>query len=182
MSRILFLAFESPTPNPQLHVPTTPAAIRDRIYSIVEGLTPTSSSGDAFLRHRNELGADFHAWAEANPAACRRRFQVRQDGDIPSADVSNSDHEQQIVTYHILVAYPQTHRDGPDNAMDRDDAMEADRKQIETAIGMRGRSNLAPPYPDACWRSQTVKIDDERGAGVDFIDLTISYMFIYSMT
>src|SRR5690606_24711727 len=44
----------------------TAEAIRDRIYNLIEGLTPTTDA-TKFRRYRNEWGADFIAAAEANP-------------------------------------------------------------------------------------------------------------------
>lgn len=179
MSLILHLSFETEaaaTPAVAT-ITTTPGAIRDRIYAVIEGLTPRSLTSDRFVRYRNELGADFSKWALAHPAACRRRFQVRKSGDVREAEVSNSDIEERRVTFKVLRAYPQTHRDGPDAAMDRDDAIDDDSDQIEYAIGMTGRANFAyPTYPDACWVEQTMPETDDLD-GVDIVEMTFSYLY-----
>ncbi len=168
---------------PASGITTTAAAIRDRIYTVIEGLTPSRVSGDRFERYLNELGADFEAWAEAHSTGARRRFQVRRDGGIPAAAVSNNDIEERQVTFRILVAYPQLHRDGPDNAMDRDDSIDADQNAIERAIGMCGRANFTQPlYPDACWREQSLNVSDSRGNGVDFLEMTITYSYMRALT
>jgi hypothetical protein len=137
---------------PALGIETTAEAIRDRIIAVIAGLVPKTVAGDIFRAYRNEGGGDFQAWAEGNATGCRRRFQVRQLRDRRAPDISNTDFEERMATFRILVAYPQTHRDGPGAALDRDDALDSDMMQIEHAIGMCGRANLAPPYPDACWR------------------------------
>lgn len=179
MSRILHLAFESAVAavSPALLIPTTPESIRDRIIAVIRDLTPDNVSGDRFVPYRNERAARFRADCEANPAGCRRRFQVRRKGGIPSAAVSNSDVEEREVTYLVTIAYPQTHRDGPDNALDRDDAIDSDMDAIEYAIGMTGRANFAAPhYPDACWREQE-EIATIEGEAVDFLELELTYSY-----
>jgi len=169
--------------SPALDVSTTPAAIRDRIIDVISGLTPTTVSGDLFRPFRNERDGAFQRWTLANAAACRRRFQVRRIGGTDSAEISNSDFEELRCTFRIMVAYPQTHRDGEDAALDRDDAIDADMKQIDQAIGMNGRANLAPPYPDACWREEgngeTSGIVDEtiELEGVDIAVMFVSYSY-----
>ena len=156
-------------------VPTTPKAIRDRIYTVIEALASLRSADDKFERYRNEGGADFRAWAESNPDACRRRFQVRRDGGIPSALVSNSDIDELFVTFIVSMAYPQTSRDGDAAAMDRDDTMDADLNAIEFAIGMCGRSNFSSSvvatYPDACWRDQEISDDEQMAFTKNFGDI-----------
>ena len=62
----------------------TAESIRDRIYALIEALTPTALSADKFRRYRNESGADFDAWAEKTASGAFRRFQVRETGDDES--------------------------------------------------------------------------------------------------
>ncbi len=159
---------------------TTPSAIRDRIYTVIEALTPGSLAGDKFHRYRNEGGANFEKWAEAHPTAARRRFQVRKHGTVPPADVSNCDVERRIVTFKVRVAYPQTSRDGDAGAMDRDDAIDHDQQAIEYAIGMCGRANFSSSvdatYPDACWLPEQ-DMEVIAGDGVDFLEMTLAYSY-----
>lgn len=155
---------------------TTPEAIRDRALTVIESLTPASDSGVKFIRYRNEGGADFRAWAEANPAACRRRVQVRTAGRSIVPEVSNADVEEHRCTLTVLVAYPQTGRDGANQALDRDDTMDADAFQIDEAIGMLGKVNFTSPYADATWIEGGVD-DREEGNGVDFLVLTLTYIY-----
>jgi hypothetical protein len=175
------------TTSPALGIETTAEAIRDRIIAVIAGLVPKTVAGDIFRAYRNEGGGDFQAWAEGNATGCRRRFQVRQLRDRRAPDISNTDFEERMVTFRILVAYPQTHRDGPAAALDRDDALDSDMMQIEHAIGMCGRANLAPPYPDACWRlegngEQSRIAETIEGAVVDIGVMYASYAYRRAMT
>lgn len=155
---------------------STPAAIRDRAYTVVEALTPSTDTRTTYKRYRNEDGADFRAWAEVNPTACLRRFQIRTTGATETPPVSNFDHEEHRVTLQILVAYPQTGRYGADQAMDRDDVIDLDAFQIDKALGMQGGANFTPATADACWISGSPR-EIERGDGVDFLVLELVYIY-----
>lgn len=159
---------------------TTPSAIRDRAITVIEGLTPTSDAGVKFRAYRNEGEGDFRAWAEANPAGCLRRFQVRTTGATETPPVSNFDHEEHQVTLEVTLAYPQSHRFGPDNALDRDDVMDDDAFAVDKAIGMQGGANFTPATSaDACWIGGSPR-EVERGDGVDFVVLV--FLYIYKRT
>lgn len=156
---------------------TTAAAIRDRLIAVIKGFTPNVMSRDRFRPYLNEGGANFISFAEANPAGMFRRFQIRDLGEDPMPEVSNSDRSQRSTRMSFLVAYPQTSRAGKDNALDRDDAMDVDRHQILYYCGIEGgRGNLSTPYPDACPTNQT---GGERiaGNGVDFMSIEITYTY-----
>lgn len=130
---------------------TTTASIRDRILDVIDALTPAVMTSPRFLRYRHEGAGDFVAWAEQQPAACLRRFSVRSFAAPSVPLVSNTDVEVVRVVFEVTIAYPQTHRYGAQNALDRDDVAEADRKQIENAIGLNGGANFVSPYPPATW-------------------------------
>ena len=172
--------------SPALGIETTASSIRARIITVITGLVPASVPGDLFRPFRNERDGVFQTWAQGNATGCRRTFQVRTIGEDDAPLVSNADFEERMVTFRVLVAYPQTHRDGALGALDRDDSLDEDGKQIEHAIGMCGRANLAPPYPDACWRADG---NGERsriapmidGAGVDFLQIFASYSYRRTM-
>jgi hypothetical protein len=157
----------------------TQEAIRDRVYALIEAITPTSLASDKFRRYRNEGGADFEAWAEANPAAALRRFQVREVGDDESPDVSNSDLEAVEIRYEIRIAYPQTHRYGAANAMDRDDVINQDWLKINAAIGIYGRNNFSSSHD--CTPLGAVKTR-EQGAKVDYLVVRARYRYHRSTT
>ena len=161
---------------------TTADLIRDRIITVIAALTPTALAGSKFRAYRNEGDADFTAWCERNPAHCFRRFQVRDTGEDAPPEVSNTDQEQRVVVLSIIVAYPQNNRTGSRAALDRDDVGTEDRRQIEAAIGMLGRANLAPPYPDACWRDDYWGTPERTtGVGVDFLTFRAGYQFVLAM-
>ncbi len=163
-------------------LPTTSEAIRDRIIAVIEGLVPATDDHVRFRASRNEGDAEFRDWCEANPAATRRRFQVRDDGDDSPPEVTNGDIERRNVKFVILVCYPQTGRDGKDQALDRDDTLWADREQIEHAVGMWGRANFSPPYPDACWLAEgTDDATRETGTACDFLRIAQAMTFVQTM-
>lgn len=159
---------------------TTDGAIRDRIVTVIEGLTPTVLAGEIFRAYRNEGDGDFEAWAEEFPNAARRRFQVRVVGDDQPAEVTNLDVELRSATIVLTVAYPQTGRDGKDQALERDDTVAADAQQIEDAIGPRGKANFSAPYAAA-----TIFYPDwqrDSGSSCDFLVMTFAVTFYRAMT
>lgn len=157
----------------------TAESIRDRIYTLIEALAPISLERDKFIRHRNELGADFEEWAEKNPAGCLRRFQVREVGDDEEPDVSNTQFEAVEVEFEVRLSYPQTHRYGSGNAMDRDDVMNEDWKRIDMAIGRLGRGNFTGSHD--CTPLGATKTR-ESGDKVDYVVITARYRYHRSTT
>lgn len=130
---------------------TTSAAIRDRMLTVVEAVVPASHSGQRFARHREEM--DFRAWADANPAACLRRFSVRDLGDARPALVSNTDVELVRAIFEVVIAYPLNFRFGTGTAaLGLEDVVDQDRHRIEHAVGMRGYANFtAATGAEAAW-------------------------------
>lgn len=153
-------------------------AIRDRIATLLESQTPTTDS-TKFRRYRNELGANFVEWAEANAAGCLRRFQVRSIGDDSPPLVSNVQEERVPVSLLLAVAYPQTHRYGGANGMDRDDVIEQDWLKINYSVGLYGRGNFSSTH-DCTPLGGTKSID--RANGVDFLVVELRYEFERSLT
>lgn len=147
---------------------TTAAAIRDRAITVISALVPISLR-ERFVAFRNEEGAEFLKWAEANPDAAFRRFQVRDDGNDQPPNVSNSDVEERLVTLAIRIAYPQNSRAGVKNALDRDRVMSEDQFKIEKAVGYSGASNFTSPNPDASWRDGRVR--RVVGNSCDFLEI-----------
>lgn len=168
--------------SPALGIETTPEAIRDRIIDVITAITPRSLIGDRFRRYRNELGGRFQRWAESNAAGCLRCVQVRRIRQRNSAEVTNTDFAELRCSFLISVSYSQTHRFGDDAALDRDDVIDEDIYDIDQAIGMNGRANFAPPYPDACWRQEgngeTSRIGETiEGDDVDIAQIFVSYSY-----
>jgi hypothetical protein len=155
---------------------TTPEAIRDRILTVIEALSPASDVRVPFRRYRNEGGANFQAWADAHSTGARRRFQVRTRGLTQVPAVSDTLVEEHQLEVTITVAYPQTGRDGPNQALDRDDTADADQFQIDRAVGMLGKANFTAPYPDATWIEGVPK-ERVEGEQCDFVELV--YVMIY---
>lgn len=161
---------------PQLSNATTAPALRDYIIALVTALTPDVLSGDRFIAFRNEGNGDFVVAMEAAPAGALRRVQVRYSGDDDPPIVTNTDHERQLVTFQIMVAYPHTGRYGADMALDRDDVMRSDQHQLEETVGLYGQANFVSPNPNACWRDAPVS--RLAGTSVDFlvVDLTLEFV------
>lgn len=159
---------------------TTAASIRDRMETVIAALTPDVLAGDRFRAYRNEGAGDFLTWCEANANGCQRRFQVRDLGAISQPAVTNTDVEWRELTFRVLVAYPQSHRAGRQQALDRDDMIDSDRAQIEEAIGIAGGPNFANPYPNACHLS--TEVSRESGAGFDLLVIDERMGFYRSVT
>lgn len=152
----------------------TPETIRDRIITLISALTPTSLAADKFRVARDEAAADFRGWAEQNPAACLRRFQVRYDGNAEPPEVTNLDVAQLRMRVRILIAYPQTHRFGGAAGRDRDDVIDEDWRKLDYSVGIYGRANFSGTNdctPMGCQR------EIERGQGVDFLTITAEYIY-----
>lgn len=154
-------------------------SIRDRCYTLIEALVPTSLSRDRFRRYRDEGDGNFPDWAEANTPGAFRRFQVREVGDDNPPDVSDTTMERVQATLEITVAYPQTARTGPANAMDRDDVQNQDWKLINAAVGLYGRGNFSGSNdctPLGCVKSV------ERVGKVDLLVVRMSVEYVRSLT
>lgn len=149
---------------------TTADAIRDRVIAVISALVPASLPSDRFRPYLNEGDGDFAAFAADNADASWRRFQVRDTGDYSPPAVSNTDVAEDIVTFAIAVAYPQTSRAGAKNALDRDTVMKQDQRLLEQAIGLGGGANFAGSFPNASWRGS--KTARRVIAGVDMLVIT----------
>lgn len=160
----------------------TAEAIRDRIYTLIEALTPASLSADKFRRYRNELGADFETDTESNPAAAFRRFQVREADDEQPPLISSLTQETVRTRFEIRIAYPQTHRYGAANAMDRDDIAKQDWKQIKYAItgtGGNARTNFTTSTDgsyDCTPLAESSRVREE-GEAVDFSFIVVEFEY-----
>ena len=157
----------------------TAAAIRDQVCTLVEALTPVSHSGVKFKRLRNEGNGDAVEWAETRPDACFRRFQARQVGDDEPPLVSDTTTERVTLNIELRVAYPQTGKFGSDNALDRDDVMQEDRKSINEKVGLYGRGNFSSGH-DCTPLPGTSSM--ERGNGVDYLVFQLRYEFLRDVT
>lgn len=163
------------------------SAIRDRGHSLVEALTPALLASDKFRRYRNEGKGDLEDWAETNAAGCLRRFQIREVSDVEPPVTSNLTEERVILTLEFRMAYPQSHRYGSDNALDRDDVMNSDWKQIKYELcgsGGDARSNFTTATAGSydCTPLLSVKQVNERGGKVDFLVARLQYEYLRSTT
>lgn len=116
---------------------TSFATIRDQQASVIEALAPTQHAGEPFRRHLEQ--GEFMAWAEANPAACFRRFQLLSNFDIEQGPTADGSVESCRHTEELRVAYPLTlGLYGVENQRDMEDLMKQDLHQIDAAIGLNG--------------------------------------------
>lgn len=160
---------------PALTNATTIDAIRDRALDVIEALVPTMLAGDKFRRYRDEGDGNFEVWAEANPAAAFRRFQVDFDGAQFTPEVSNTDFEERPGHMTTIVAYPHDARAGTKQARDRKKLIDRDADLLEKGIGLYSRQNFSAPYPDAVW----IAGDTRRflGQACDFLIVTGVFNF-----
>jgi hypothetical protein len=157
---------------------STPQAIRDRIRAVVASIDPVSLIGDRFIDSRNEFSGDFREWAETNPAAAFRRYQVRADGHDEPPTVSNTVIEERRVVFEILIAYPQNHRYGDDGAMDRDDVIDEDWDYLDFNLGICGKVNFTSTDTGSydCTPLGCTK-EIERGDVCDFLVIRAEYQY-----
>lgn len=157
----------------------TAEAIRNQIATLLEALTPSNLSSTKFRQFRNEGDADFDSVMEKNPPAALRRFQVREVGDDEPPLVSNLATERVRLRVEIRIAYPQTHRYGPANGMDRDDVMNQDWRDINYKIGLYGRGNFSSTHD--CTPLGAVKTREEGGK-IDYLVIAADYEYLRSLT
>ncbi len=132
-------------------------------------------SGNKFIKHRNEKNGDFLEHSESAAAGAFRRFQVRDLGNDEPPEVSSIDYEEHRLDFQILIAYPHNNRTGPQAAMDRDDAMDADWKLLNFQIGLCGKVNFSSPYADAT--PMGASRDRESGENCDFLVITETFIY-----
>lgn len=152
----------------------TEESIRDRLLTIIELVDPVYIETTRFLRFRQEGAGDIFVWSEANPSACLRRVSVRSIGEDEPPAVSNTDYEERRAVFEVVLAYPQTHRYGAANALDRDDVITSDWREIDFQIGLCGRGNFGDTYdctPLGCRKRI------ERRTGVDFLVIEATYIY-----
>jgi hypothetical protein len=147
---------------------TTLEAIRDKAITLIQALTPLKAAHIPFRRHVAE--GDFVAWAEANPSACCRRFQILRTGAGEPAMVSNTDLEDRRERLLLVIAYPKTYGlYGEENIRDADDVMESDRELIDGRSGI-GKNN-AGGYVAGQHSSLLLEANTEEGEAVRFAQL-----------
>ena len=159
----------------------TADSIRDRMITVIGELSPTMLPGTKFRAYRNEGNGVFVDWASANPGGAFRRFSVRDIGDDGAPGTSTMTEEWRQVIFQVVVAYTQSHRAGPQNALDRDDAMSADQHLIENAIGWRGGANFANSYPNATYLKDGYSVQRLIADPVDFLVITQTMGFYRSV-
>jgi hypothetical protein len=157
---------------------TTSAAIRNRMLTVIEAITPATDSSVAFRRHREEI--NFRDWADATPTGCLRRFAVRDLGDARPALVSNTDVELVRAIFEVVIAYPLSYRFGTGiNLLGVEDVIDQDRHRVEHAVGMRGYANFtAATGAEAAWvEGETAR----ETSNVRFLVIAQSMEFYRSM-
>lgn len=159
---------------------TTMTALRDYMIALVKAIQPAklAETDDVdFVPYRNEGAGDFIDWAEDNPQAAFRRFQIRDTGEssvVP--DVNNTDIVGKWVDFEVIVSYPQTLRAGDDAALARDALMTDDERLIDNVIGLQGYPNfVGGSVPNASLTEQRAR--RVVGKGVDFLVVTLTYHF-----
>ncbi len=158
---------------------TTQAAIRDRVRSLIEALTPTILAADRFRSYRNEGNGDFQTWAESIPSAALRRFQARFDGGEEPPEVSDTLTDMRHATMIIIVAYPHTARYGADQALDRDDAIDSDWGLLNGKLGIYSRASYSGTYDCTPLGAEREVI---RGTSCDFLEVRARFSYYRTVT
>lgn len=148
---------------------TTSAAIRDRMITVVQALTPTTLADTPFRAHR-EAG-DFREWAMSHANACLRRFSIRDTFLTDTPDATNLDVEWVTTTMEFACAYPTTYRAGPDGMRDSDDLIEQDMHAIQHAIGTRGYGN----FTDGVMQDADVSVEENDEVRVLNLTFSVGY-------
>lgn len=155
------------------------------MIALVKAIQPTlhrETDHDDFRPYLNEGKGDFVEWAQENPQASFRRFQIRDTGERFSPDVTNTDVESCVITFEAIVSYPQTMWAGDDGALERDAVMDADERLLGNAIGLNGYPNfVGASVPNASLTDREL-VTRVIGQGVDFLFMRLRYYFYRTRT
>lgn len=152
--------------------PTTSAQlIREDRRNIVESLNPAQLNKVKFREYNRD--GDFREWAEANPAACFRRFQIRDLATYEIPLISDMVAEEVQTQFEVIVAYPADGRFGSDIVNGLEDAIRSDQVRIESRIGAMSNAN----YPSGLNLFQLASVEIEREGAVYFLSCTFDVDF-----
>jgi hypothetical protein len=166
---------------PTMTTVSTIAAIRDRCRVLIEALTPTLDTSVRFRSYRNEGPANFEDWAVKNATSSLRRFQCRAIGIEEPPEVSDALTDLRHFTVTVEVAYPQTGRHGPDQALDRDDVIDSDWGLINGKIGIYGRGNFNANDGNDCTPLGAER-EISSSAGVDLMEIRARFSYWRTVT
>ncbi len=114
---------------------TTLEAIRDRMISRIEALTPSLLAGTKLKKHKAE--EPFRAWAEKSPNSALRRFSILTIGDQEPPVTSDLFIEERNGAFEVLIAYPKRWGAyGAANQRDAEDFINADLALIDGRSGI----------------------------------------------
>ena len=114
-------------------------------------------------------------WVEASPAACLRRFQIERNFDDEPTLTTDGSIEECRHTMEMRIAYPLNHAlYGRENVRDLNDFMDADRRQIDAAIGLNGAANYVANEDVCQFTAMTVL---EAGEGAKVLSITFSLLY-----
>lgn len=156
-------------------MPTTAETIRTKQKGLIQSLNGSQLRAVKFREHTHR--SDFREWAEDNPGACMRRFQINDLMTYESPLVSDMVEEQQVTSFEVVVAYPADGRFGRDELMGVSDAIRSDMKKIDTAIGHLGTANYVAGQNASILQDSEV----ERGDQVWFLSMEFEIMFYRSI-
>lgn len=113
---------------------TTAGAVRDRMISLVEDITPAIHAQQKLRAHREQN--DFREASGAVPGSCLRRFSITFLGDTTQALVTDYQTERVEETVEVVIAYPTDWRHGGTQQLGLHDVMASDAKKIDATIGV----------------------------------------------
>ena len=156
---------------------STSTQIRNLIVSLTTATVPTVHAKTRFLEHRYEV--PFRDWCEANPDSAMRRFSVRNQFNFFQPEMTNTDVEEDIIDWELMVGYPNTLRYGSGAAVDMDAAIQTDKILLKNAVGLDGSVNFTTI---ASFMIDRASIDFIPGDTVSFLRFVLPYRFFRSNT
>lgn len=156
---------------------TTFEAIRANQKTLIEALVPSILAETGFRAHT--VQAPFRTWADANPTACFRRFQIRNELDYGEPEVSNTDVIYEVMSAEVVVSYPATlAKYGAEGERDLDDLIDSDWRAIDAAISDIGGQPDFLAGQSQCSRQSVSK---EEGGPAVFLSLSYRIGFYRSV-
>lgn len=150
---------------------TTAKLIRNKQSTLISALSPDDLRGVSFREY--DRSEPFAEWADANPRACLRKFYIEDLSTYETPLISDAQIEQVQTTFRVQVAYPKDSRYGISNRADAMDLINADRHDIDHAIGLRGSADYVSGQHSAV--ADTKEVEELDQVWLLTFDYTITY-------
>lgn len=156
---------------------TTPGAIRDVLIALVAAATPDRYA-ERFRAHVEDAthADDFAAWAEANAAACLRRFSIMFRHDVTIPDVCDGVTGERVrQTFDFQIAWPVANRYYDLKGLA--DTIAMDMRKVRGTIGYAGFPLTYAAHGSLCTVLSESPDLVQRGKAVTIgsLELTVEY-------